>query len=152
MKKVLTVLMVGLFAFAGQAQSNEMELFQSMFNLEKKAALADYLQLSDEEGKVFWGIYEEYAMERKEIMKQSFEIIKEYAEVFENISDEQAQALMERNLKNRMDLEKLHQKYFKKISKAMGGTRGAQFAMFEAFVDTQIRSELFANIPFIEKQ
>lgn len=57
MKKHVITLIAFTFTFAVYAQTSYMEIVHST---EKKALIAEVMQLSDNEGSVFWPIYNEY--------------------------------------------------------------------------------------------
>ena len=149
MKKLLLAATVVLFSLGLSAQQNEVEMFQSVFKVEKKALLMDFLQLSDEEAQAFWPIYETYELERAEIGNKRIALIKKYAEQWQNMTEEQADALVAESFALRAQRDKLQKKYYKKMKKAVGALRAAQFVQFERFVQTQIDSELDNNMPLI---
>ncbi len=149
MKKVLLIVVAALIGTGLQAQSNELEMFQSMYKIEKKALLMDFLQLSDEEGKAFWPIYEEYEAERSKNANRRIELIKKYADEYATLTGEQADELVKESFAVRAVQEKLHKKYYNKIKKSVGALRAAQFIQFERFVQTALNSQLDDNIPLI---
>lgn len=141
-----------MFAFFGAsvvAQNNETELFMSVFNVEKKAVLMDYLQLSETEAAAFWPIYDAYESERAEVAKQRIALMTKYAEQYATLTAEQADQLSAESFKWRASREKLEQSYYKKFKKAVGAIRAAQFVQFERYVDTSIDAELYQNMPII---
>lgn len=141
-----------MFAFLGtsvMAQSNEAELFVSVFKVEKKAVLMDYLQLNETEAAAFWPVYEAYEAERGEIAKQRIALITKYAEQYEGLTSDQADALIAETFKMRASKEKLEKAYYGKIKKAVGSIRAAQFIQFERFIDTSIDAELYNNMPLV---
>ena len=149
MKKVLVLL---AFAFLGSqaiAQSNEAEMLISMFKVEKKALLMDFLQLSEEEGAAFWPVYEAFDMERGHIAKKRIDLISKYAEGYGAMTAEQVDALANESFAIRASLEGLHKTYYKKFKKAVGAIRAAQFVQFERFVDNAIDSRLNDSLPLI---
>jgi hypothetical protein len=149
MKKVLVVMMFAFFASSVMAQSNEAEMFISVFKVEKKALLMDYLQLNETEAATFWPIYEEYEAKRGDIAKKRIELITRYAEQYEGLTSEQADALVADTFKFRASKEKLEKEYYTKIKKAVGSIRAAQFLQFERYVDTSIDAELYENMPLV---
>lgn len=149
MKKVLVLL---AFAFLGSqsfAQNNEDELFLSVFKVEKKAMLMDYLALDEAEAAAFWPIYEEYAMAKGNQAKDRIGLIKRYAEQYEGLTAEQADALVADTFKFRAAKEKLEKDYYKKIKKAVGSIRAAQFLQFERYIDTAVDAELYNSMPLV---
>lgn len=149
MKKVIFALSLVVFGFAANAQNNEVEIFQSMFKMEKKALLMDYLQLNEEEATPFWEIYDEYELKRTNIGKKRIALINKYAEEFNTLTDEQADELAAESFSIKAAQLKLHKTYYKKIKKALGAKRAAQFVQFERFINTAIDNELNSAIPLI---
>ena len=150
MKKV-SIVLVALFLFVGfaKAQQNEVEMFQSMFKVEKKAMLMDFLMLTDDEAKVFWPIYEEYEMERVKLSSRRIALIKKYAEEYETLTEEQIDELANESFAIIDGTNKLHKKYYKKFKKAVSAKRAGQFVQFERFVKTSVDNELNRNMPLI---
>ncbi len=92
-------------AFA-QSYKTEVEILQEEIGLEKKVAVADFIELGDN-ADTFWKIYDEYEMERKELGKERIEIIIDYAQSFEDVTDEEIVALFKRSNKVKNSLESL---------------------------------------------
>ena len=149
MKKITLLLAAVVFSLGAFAQANEIEMFQSMYKIEKKAMLMDFLKLNEEDAKVFWPIYEEYEAERVKLGSRRIELIQKYAEEYETLTDEQADALMIESFKIRNSEEKLQQKYYKKVKKEMSALRAVQFVQFERFVKTSIDNKLNSQLPLV---
>ena len=149
MKKVLFLLAFAIFGGQAIAQNNEAEMMMSMFKVEKKALLMDFLKLNEEEAALFWPVYEEFNMDRGVISKKRIELITKYADEYNTITAEQIDELVCESFANRASLEKLHKSYYNKFKKAVGPKRAAQFVQYERFVDNAINTELNNNLPLI---
>ena len=149
MKKVVLLLAFAIFGGQAIAQNNEAELMMSMFKVEKKALLMDFLQLNEEESAAFWPLYEAFNLDRGEVAKKRMALITKYADEYNTITPEQIDELVNESFTNRAALEKLHKSYYKKFKKAVGAKRAAQFVQYERFVDNAINTELNNNIPLI---
>ena len=149
MKKVLFVLAFAIFGGQAIAQNNEAELMMSMFKVEKKALLMEFLNLNEEEAAAFWPVYEAFNMDRGAISKKRIALITKYADEYSTITPEQIDELVGESFANRASLEKLHKSYYKKFKKAVGPKRAAQFVQYERFVDNAINTELNNNLPLI---
>jgi hypothetical protein len=149
MKKVLFLLAFAIFGGQAIAQNNEAEMMMSMFKVEKKALLMDFLKLNEEEAALFWPVYEEFNMDRGVISKKRIELITKYADEYNTITAEQIDELVGESFANRASLEKLHKSYYNKFKKAVGPKRAAQFVQYERFVDNAINTELNNNLPLI---
>ena len=80
----------GLFA---QTQSDYIEITREVMKTEKKAAIAEAMQLSDAESSVFWPLYNEYNEKMYAINTKLVNVINDYAQHYQNMSDEKAKEL-----------------------------------------------------------
>lgn len=155
--KYLLLGLLGLSFFAlapstyAQSYSNEAELYQSLWGMEKKAIIEEYLSMNAAESSAFWPVYEEYAAARKVLGKERIDIIMEYAENYENMNDEIAADLTNKVFSGNMKLEKLQKKYYKKLSKAVSPLRASEFMQLEKYLDSAMRFEIQSNIPFLKE-
>lgn len=150
MKKLILTLMIGVLSIGAYAQdANELEMFKTVFSVEKKAMLMDFLQLSDTEATAFWPIYEEYQKELNVLADRRIALITEYVNNYGAITAEEADAMMKESSDIIIKREKLRAKYYEKVKKATSSIRAAQFVQFERFVQTSIDNELDNNLPLI---
>ncbi len=150
-KQVLFILAFAFTARIAVAQdfASELDFFQSAYGLEKKAIVKNFMNLSGEKATAFWEVYNAYETERKAIGKTRVDNLKKYAEVFDNITDEQAEEITKKMLSNRAAQEKLYKKYFGKMKKAVGSTAALQFLELEVYLQTAISYAILESIPFI---
>lgn len=150
MKKLFFSILVGALSLGTHAQNaNELEIFKSVFSIEKKAMLMDFLQLSDAEATAFWPIYEAYQKELNVLADRRIILISEYVNNYGAITAEEADAMMKESSEIIIKREKLRAKYYEKVKKATSSIRAAQFVQFERFVQNAIDSELNDSLPLI---
>jgi len=137
------------FVMAQDTSMNEMTIIQEEWGMAKKEVIGAYMEMDDTKAAAFWPVYDSYAMERKELGKERFAIIQDYANVYENINDAQAIDLTNRMFKNNIAIEKLQLKYYKKMSKVVSPVEATKFIQLEKYMETVIRSEMTEIIPFI---
>ncbi len=143
----LILLTVANTAFA-QSNQTEIEIIQEAFGLDKKVAVANFMEL-DEAAESFWKIYDEYEAERKELGKNRIKIIADYAESYPTISDEEILALFKRTEAFKKSFAKLQKTYFNRMRKEVGTSRAAQFWQLESYFNAMIQAEIYSQIPFI---
>src|SRR5262245_10206561 len=86
-------LIAALFAAApasAQTATDEKELTKSVVTTERQAIIAANLNLTDEQGKVFWPMYKEYGAEMDAITDRKIALIEDYARKYVGITDEEA--------------------------------------------------------------
>ena len=79
---------------------------------DKTKIMADQIQLSDSEGKAFWPIYNDYDHDLSKLNDQPVALLKEYADSYDTLTDEQRKSLADR---------------FGKVSKAVSPKTAARF-------------------------
>ena len=72
MKRITLLFTALLFIGIANAQTNkeEIDLIQSVFGKEKKAMVADFLQVDAAKSDAFWKVYDEYETTRKELWRK----------------------------------------------------------------------------------
>ena len=150
LKTLFTSLTLAVFASASFAQSfqTEVEIIQEAFGLDKKVAVANFMQL-EENADRFWKIYDEYEAERKKLGKERIKVIADYAKSYPTISDEEILALFKRTKAFKKSFAKLQQTYFNRMRKEVGTSKAAQFWQLESYFNAMIQAEIYSQIPFI---
>lgn len=152
MKKLILLFSAVCFTVFINAQSDkeEIELFQSMFGMEKKAAVADFVKLDDTQKDAFWKLYDEYETARKDLGKQRVDLLKQYAENYDKLSNETADKWTADVIKLSAATDKLIVTYYKKVKKATNPVTALQFYQLENYFLTAIRMTILDEIPFVE--
>jgi hypothetical protein len=152
MKKILIIAVLFLVTgkLIAQAQpKDEWTLFKEAFHKEKKELVTEYMKLTPDQATKFWPLYDEYNQAKGAIGKERLGIIDDYATHLSTLTDDQANDLAKRLFKNDKSLASLDEKYFKKLSKSIGGVKAAQYLQMEQYFTTTIRSAIQEEIPFI---
>ena len=134
------------FSFS-QTNTEEIDFYQSIFGMEKKQAVAEFLQL--EENDPFWDMYDEYEKERKELGKKRIEILNNYAANYLTLTDEKTNELINQSISQRKKIDKLIVTYYKKVKKGNGAKVAAQFYQLENYILVAIRMTIMEKVPFI---
>jgi hypothetical protein len=143
------ILMAMAFGQTTNAQSNkeETEFMQSIFGMEKKAIVAEFLKI--ESTNPFWVLYDEYETKRKELGKDRINTLTDYVENYDNLADDKYDEVVASMISLRKGNDKLIDTYYKKIKKASGSKIAAQFFQLENYFLSEIRSAVMQEIPYI---
>ena len=148
-----TTLLVSILLFAklsiAQDINSELDYYQSVYGKEKKAVVDHFMGLVAEQAKAFWAVYDKYEAERKEIGKNRIDNLTSYAEQYDGLTDDQADALTKKVLSNRSSQEKLYKKYFGQMKKAIGAKKALQFMQVEVYFQTAIQFAILSSVPFV---
>ena len=148
-KSTLIIALLTIFTTISFSQSNtkEIDFYQSIFGMEKKQAITEFLQLGNDDP--FWNMYDEYEKERKELGKKRIEILNNYAANYLTLTDEKASELIEQSISQRKKIDKLIVTYYKKVKKGNGAKVAAQFYQLENYILVAIRMTIMEKVPFI---
>ncbi len=147
-KLVLLALIIPATVFA-QSNKEEVDYIQSIFGMEKKAIMSDFIKLDDSSKDAFWALYDEYEGARKELGRNRLSILNDYAKNYGNLNSEQIDALAKRSTKQVSGDEALRYKYYNKLKKVAGHEAAAQFYQIEGYFNAAIRMSILESIPFI---
>ena len=145
----MAIMMMASFAFS--QTDEEVDLVQSLFGMEKKQVVADFVQPSDAENETFWQLYDEYEVQRKELGKQRLEVLKLYAGEYLTMTNEQADewTLKANELQKKTDA--LIMTYYGKIKNQTDAILATQFYQIENYILTYIRMNVLQEVPFVKK-
>ncbi|MEM9329329.1 MAG: hypothetical protein AAGA85_26950, partial [Bacteroidota bacterium] len=134
-----------------QAQSGkeEVEFIQSVFGMEKRAIVADFIDLDGDAADAFWTAYEEYETGRKALGQGRIQLLKDYADNYDGLTDDKIKELAMASAKQRSSRDKLMLKTFKKMSKTAGVKAAGQFYQIERYFESIIQAQILESIPFI---
>jgi len=152
MKKLLSILSVVLISTAIYAQSENdyLELARDVLKTEKKAAIAEVMQLTDTESTPFWELYNEYQGKLYLVANKRIALIKDFSENYETLSDEKADVLWINAMAYSQEVLKLEKQYYKKFKKILPAGKAARFFQAENKIETMIDAQLALEIPLIE--
>lgn len=151
MKKLFTALAIAIFGISGFAQdlTTEIEMYQNVFNAEKKVMVAEFMALNENESPAFWEVYNAYQDERAKLGKSRLDLLQRYADSYAAMNDESAAPIFSDYLSLQKSILKIKQKYAKKMSKSLGAKRAVQFIQFEDYLDRAIGLYIMENVPFV---
>jgi len=143
------VFIASVFGISLNAQSNkeEVEYFQSIFGMEKKAVVADFIQIEAENP--FWALYDEYETQRKELGTERVKLLWDYADNYSALNDAKYDEIISRMISLRKSTDKLMDTYYKKMKKSSGSKVAAQFFQIEGYFASVIRATIMTEIPYI---
>ena len=153
MKKLFITLAVVVFGISLSAQNTDdyMEVQRGVLKTEKKAVVADAMEFTEAESTVFWPLYNEYNDKMYTLNTKVYNLIKDYAKNFENMTDEKAVELWNENMKVKAELAKLEKTYFKKFQKIIPAKKAARYFQLESKIRTLVNAELALEIPLLEE-
>lgn len=160
MKSFMRVIVAGMVLFAvpafaetgGTADTN-MEILKQKLKADKKLLVAGNMELTDEEGKKFWPLYDGYQKELEQINQQLGKTIAEYADEYVkgkgSIPNDKAKKLINEAISVEEQEVKLKRTYAEKIGKVLPATKTARYIQIENKIRAIIKIELAQQIPLV---
>ena len=145
----LCVFSLGAFS---QTDNDYLEIARDVLKTEKKAAIAEVMQLTESESQPFWDLYNEYQGKLYLVQNKRIAIIKDFAENYENLSDEKADELWTAYGTFEQGALNLKKGYYKKFKKILPAGKAARFFQAENKIETMINAQLALEIPLIETE
>ncbi len=150
---LLLAAMVAMPAFsAGHAAgSSDMDIAREKIKADKKFVVAKNMELTEEEGKKFWPVYDAYQEDLHKINERMAKLINEYALAYNKgvIFDKTARKLAEEAINLDLEDAKLKKSYMPKLSKVLPGVKVARYIQIENKIRAIVRYELAAAIPLV---
>jgi hypothetical protein len=138
-------------AHAGEAAKADMDILRDSIRANRKALVAVNLNLTDDEAKKFWPVYERYQQELKVPNDRIVKVIEDYAASFSNLSDKKAIELVDQYLTAETERAKIRRANLDVISGALPGKKAARFYQIENKMDAVLRYDLAGTIPVTEE-
>ncbi len=152
MKKILLFTVALFFAssISAQTENDYLEIARDVLKVEKKAAIADVMDLSEAESQAFWNLYNEYQGKLYTVHNKRIDGIMDFAKNYENMTDEKSDELWMNYMGYQSELLKLKKGYYKKFKKILPTAKAVRFFQAENKIETLVNAELAIEIPMIE--
>ena len=152
--KILSLVFMAFLSLSIFAQSNqdEIELMQSLYGMEKRDIVAEFVELSEVQEQEFWALYNDYENERKELGKKKFQLLQSYVDDYGQVKAEDADNFMKQAIPLRIKSDKLTDNYYKKIKTKTDPIVAMQFYQIENYLADAIKMELLEDIYTTKKQ
>ncbi len=153
MKKLIVLALMAMTTFAyGQDAPTDayIELLRSDIRAGKVELITQVMEFTAEQSSAFWPLHREYELELSKINDDKVKLIKEYAQVWDQMTNQKAREMV----KTMFDLQekrlKLKKSYYKKFEKALSSIIAAKFIQLENQINTIIDMQIAQEYPLIE--
>ena len=154
MKKTMIASMMFLFTLGvfGQTADDYLEVSRSVLKTEKKAAIAEVMELTESESEPFWNLYNEYNNKLYIIQNKRIKAIKEFAENYDNLTDEKIDEIWNLAIDFKSESVNLEKQYYKKFKKIIPIGKAAKYFQAENKIEALITASLAIEIPMMEQK
>ena len=153
MKKLLIVIAAVLFATPSFA--DDLDQYLQLLKTDVRANAKEIvkkgmLTFTDEEAKRFWPIWDSYVAEREKFLDARVALILDYADNFDKMTDEKAQALLNRRFEQLKLRNQLDVKYRPKFATALSPRRLVRFYQIQQELEVMIELRAISTIPMMK--
>jgi len=131
---------------------SDMQILAQKVKADKKLVVAANMQLTEDEAKRFWPIYDAYQADLRKINQRLAVAIKNFADAYNkgSVSDQTAKELIKEAIAIEDAEVKLKSSYVPRLEKVIPGMKVARYIQIENKIRAVIRYELAASIPLVE--
>jgi hypothetical protein len=126
---------------------NDIALLRKDLRAMKMQVIGENMSLSDAEGEKFWPIYNHYVKDLQEVNNQKYALLKQYAEMWATMSDQDALIYVRHWLEADGEAQALRLKYVPVVSNVLPGRKAATFFQLDRRLNMIIDLQLFSQIP-----
>ena len=149
LKNVLIIVFV-LSTMVYSQETSYLEVLKSDINTQRRALITAAMDFSEEDAQKFWPIYKEYELEYDKLMDQEIELIKSYAESYENMVEEVADQIAKKSFAIEKEQLSLSEKYFNKFAKELKIRQAVKLQMVLNRIELMINLQKASTIPVLE--
>ena len=147
-----TLVTLALPALAQESATSNMEILRDKIKADKKALVAEAMELSDAEGKTFWPVYDAYQKDLQKINERLKTTIKAYADAYNKgpIPNETAKKLIHDAVAIDESEVALKRSYLPKLEKVLPYGKVARYIQIDNKIRALLKYELASEIPLAE--
>jgi hypothetical protein len=113
----------------------------------KMQVIGQNMSLSDPEAEKFWPIYKHYADDLHEVNNSKYALLKQYAETWETMSDQEALIYVRHWMEVDAEAQALRLKYVPTVTQVLPGRKAATFFQLDRRLSMIVDLQLFSQIP-----
>jgi hypothetical protein len=150
-RSMKSLLIAALLCITANAFAQDpLELLRKDLQTNKVAIITASIPLSQKQADEFWPLYREYNNELMKLGDRRVAAIKKFAARYDSLDEKTANELVKESIKIQNERTNLLEKYYKKVSKVVGGVIGARFIQVENQMLTLIDAQIVSQIPLVK--
>jgi len=128
----------------------DVELLRSDIRSAKKQIITDNMKLTDAQAEKFWPVYDAYTQETSKQGDALYALVKEYANNYEDMTDAQAESLVQKMAMLDEQTATLRQQWIPKFGEVLTGKQTALFFQLDRRINLLLDVQFAANIPIVK--
>ena len=154
MKRLFIIAVLSIFALNISAQETPAldSVMEASFRAEKKTLITEALQLSEEEGKEFWPLYNEYNEKMQVKNKELINLVNDNAEKLDRLTNDEAEDIWKEKIDHDYSMIKLENKYFKKMLRVLPAGKVVRYFQAESKIKSLMNAQMAVDVPLVNTQ
>jgi hypothetical protein len=128
----------------------DIELTRALINDRRNTALARNMTFTESERAAFWPLYEQYRNAMSNVNSRRLDLIVDYADHFEEMSEPMAADMLRRAMVYEEQALKVKQLYMDKFAEILPPSKVGRLYQIETRMDNAIELKLSEGIPLME--
>jgi len=149
---IILVAMLTVFTISSMAQekpADNMQLVREKIQTDKKLFIAQNMNLTESEAKVFWPVYEDYQKELEKLVDKTVKLIDNYAANYQTMTEEAAKELINGYLAIETERVTLMKSFLPKLRKVLPEKKVARYYQLENKINAVVKYGLARQIPLV---
>lgn len=135
---------------ADQLTDDTIQLMRQDIRSQRKKIVAANLPLTEAEAVKFWPVYDRYVVEHTKIYDTRYALIKEYAQDYSTMTDEQANSFIKRWTTTEEQMAQLRLKWIPEFEKVISTKKTAMFYQIDRRLGLMVELQLSSQIPLVK--
>ena len=135
---------------AEKVNDDTIQLMRQDIRSDRKKIVAANLPLTEAEAVKFWPVYDRYVVEHSKIYDTRYALIKQYAQSYDTLTDEQARTLMKGWIATEEDMAQLRLKWMPEFEKVISPKKTAMFYQIDRRLGYMVELQLSTQIPLVK--
>lgn len=134
----------------GDAAADEMfSMVRELLQSGREDIVAEALGMTSEERVGFWPIYDQYVVDLQEVNDRLADLIVDYSESWEDVSDEMAELMIDEYFEIESDRLNVRARYIRRFDDVLPTKKLARLIQIENKLDVLVELELAQSVPLI---
>ena len=112
--------------------------------------MTDQIVTTEAEAVKFWPVYDRFVVERSKVYDTRYALIKNYAQNYNTLTDEQALSLMTGWITSEEDMAHLRLKWIPEFEKVISPKKTAMFYQIDRRLGYMLELQLSSQIPLVK--
>jgi hypothetical protein len=132
------------------ASEQDIQLLRENIRSSRKKVVAANMNLTADEAAKFWPIYDQYQRDLNKIGDARWQLMKEYAASYPNVSADQAQDFMARSTQVDQQMIALRERYVPLFEKVISPKKAALWYQIDRQIDLLVSLQLAGLLPLVD--